>query len=153
MVHALQEIRRLLRRDGCLIEIHPGVGAPAVEVRRGAQLLFSEHDPGYDYEDDLLSAEDAIRRVTDSGAFAIERSDEFDLCIYSLSVAVLRDHFAVSGAYDPEPKEETLATLQDELYARVAEVMATSGEDAKVVYDQKGRMTRLRPRMLEPSTN
>ena len=153
MVHALREIHRLLRRDGCLIEIHPVVGAPAVEVRRGAQLLFSEHDPGYDYEDDLLSAEDAIRQVTDSGAFAIERSNEFDLCIYSPSVAELRDHFAVSGAFDPDPKDETLATLQDELYARVAEVMATSGEDAKVVYDEKARITRLRPRVLEPSTN
>jgi hypothetical protein len=153
MVHALREIHRLLRRDGCLIEIHPVVGAPTIEVRRDGHLSFAEHDPGYDYEDDLRSAEDAVDQVIKAGVFMGGRSREFDLRTYSTSVAELRNHFAVSGAYDPDPKDETLATLQDELYARVAEVLRVSGEGAKVVYDEMGRMTRLRPRALEPSTN
>lgn len=74
MVHALREIHRLLRRDGCLIEIHPAVGAPTVEVRQDRHLSFVEHDPGYDYEDDLRSAEDAVDRVIEAGVFMVDRT-------------------------------------------------------------------------------
>jgi hypothetical protein len=146
MVHALREIHRLLRRDGCLIEIHPVVGAPTVEVKQDGHLSFVEHDPGYDYEDDLRSAEDAVDRVIEAGVFMVDRSREFELRTHSSSVAELRDHFAVSGAYDADPKDEHLLTLQTDLYGRVEQVMRTSDRSAEVVYCEPARMTRLRPR-------
>jgi hypothetical protein len=146
MVHALREIHRLLRRDGCLIEIHPAVGAPTVEVRQDGQLSFVEHDPGYDYEDDLRSAEDAVDRVVEAGVFMVDRSREFELRTHSSSVAELRDHFAVSGAYDADPKDEQLLALQTDLYGRVEQIMRTSDRPAEVVYCEVARMTRLRPR-------
>jgi hypothetical protein len=77
MVHALREIQRLLRRDGCLIEIHPVFGAPTVEVRQDGLVSFAENDPGYDYEDDLRNAEDAVERVIEGGVFVVGRSREF----------------------------------------------------------------------------
>lgn len=146
MVHALREIHRLLRPDGALIEIHPVVGAPTVEVREGGLLAFAEDDPGYDYEDDLRSAEDAVDRVIEAGVFVLDRSREFELRTHSSSVAELRDHFAVSGAYDADPKDEQLLALQADLYGRVEQVMRTSDRLAEVVYCESARMTRLRPR-------
>ena len=46
MVHALEEIHRLLRRSGTLIEIHPALEVPFVEVRSTRELSFRENDPG-----------------------------------------------------------------------------------------------------------
>lgn len=149
MVHALREIHRLLRRDGCLIEIHPAVGAPTVEVRRDGLPSFVEHDPGYDYEDDLRSAEDAVDQVIGAGVFMVDRSREFELRTHSSSVAELRDHFAVSGAYDADPKDEHLLALQTDLYGRVEQVMRTSDRSAEVIYCERALMTRLRPRRAD----
>ncbi len=146
MVHALGEIHRLLRRDGCLIEIHPVVGPPTVEVRQDSIRTFAEPDPGYDYEDDLRSAEDAVDRVIEAGIFMVDRSREFELRTHSSSVAELRDHFAVSGAYDADPKDEHLLALQADLYGRVENALRTSGRSAEVVYCERARMARLRPR-------
>src|SRR5919204_397683 len=50
MVHALEEIHRLLRPAGTLIEIHPAIGSPFVEVRSGGNVAFSEPDPGYEVD-------------------------------------------------------------------------------------------------------
>jgi len=149
MVHALREIHRLLRRDGCLIEIHPAVGAPTEEVRQDGLPSFVEHDPGYDYEEDLRSAEDAIQPVIEAGVFFVDRSREFELRTHSSSVAELRDHFAVSGAYDSDPKDEHLLALQTDLCGRVEQVMRTSDRSAEVVYCETARMTRLRPRRAD----
>jgi hypothetical protein len=149
MVHALREIHRLLRPDGALIEIHPVVGAPTVEVREGGLLAFAEDDPGYDYEDDLRSAEDAVDRVIEAGVFVLDRSREFELRTHSSSVAELRDHFAVSGAYDGDPKDQQLLALQADLYGRVEQVMRRSDGSTEVVYCETARMTRLRPRRAD----
>ncbi len=149
MVHALREIHRLLRRDGCLIEIHPVVGAPTVEVSQDGHLSFVEHDPGYDYEDDLRSAEDAVDRVIEAGVFMVDRSREFELRTHSSSVAELRDHFAVSSAYDEDPKDEYLLALQTEMFTRVEQVMRTSDRSVEVVYCERARMTLLRPRRAD----
>ena len=65
MVHALEQIHRLLRPAGTLIEIHPAREAPFVEVWSNGELSFREDDPGFDYEDDLRSAEEAVATVVD----------------------------------------------------------------------------------------
>lgn len=63
MVHALKEIHRLLKSDGCLIEIHPALESPLIKVYQGDAVLFVEPYPGYDYEDDIRHAEDALVQV------------------------------------------------------------------------------------------
>ena len=60
MVHALEEIQRLLKPDGCLIDIHPIREAPLIRVYQGRNLLFAESDPGYDYDADIRHAEEAL---------------------------------------------------------------------------------------------
>ena len=54
MVHALQEINRVLAPDGCLISIHPIRDAPIIEVRPPDRVVFAAPSAGYDYDDDLL---------------------------------------------------------------------------------------------------
>jgi hypothetical protein len=144
MVHALEEIHRLTRRTGTLIEIHPALEFPFAEVRSNGELLFSEDDPGFDYGDDLRHAETAITTVVGRGDFVLEERRRFELRTHASSVKELRDHWAVSGAYDPEEKEATLARRQDEMFARAHEVLERS-PGAELVYVEPATMSRLRP--------
>jgi hypothetical protein len=144
MVHALEQIHRLLRRSGTLIEIHPALEVPFVEVRSNGELSFREEDPGFDYEDDLRSAEKAVATVVARGVFVLHARHRFELRAHASSVRELRDHFAVAGAYDPEEKEDALVRQQDEMYARAHEVLDRS-PGAELVYVEPATMTRLMP--------
>lgn len=149
MVHALEEIRRLLKPDGCLIDIHPVPEAPLIKVYQGINLLFAESDPGYDYDADIRYAEDALEEIIQRGSFCIEGSDEFDLVTHGSSVADVRDYWAKYGAYDASPKDNATTVLQDAVYARADEIMRTTGGEVEVAYHEKVRITRLEPNVRE----
>lgn len=144
MVHALEEIHRVTRPAGTVIEIHPALEFPILEVRSNGDLLVSENDPGFDYEEDSRLAEAAVATVVDRGLFVLEESRRFELRTHASSLEELRDHWAIADAYDPEEKEETLARLQDEMYARVYEVLERS-PGAELVYVEPATMSRLTP--------
>ncbi len=145
MVHALEEIHRLLRPEGVLIEIHPALEAPPLtEVRSNGELTFSEDDPGFDYADDLRHAEAAVETVVDRRVFVLEDRRRFELRTHAASVEELRDYWVVYDAYDPEEKEERLARRQDEMYARAHEALERS-PGAELIYVEPATMSRLRP--------
>jgi SAM-dependent methyltransferase len=145
MVHALEEIHRLLKPAGVLIEIHPSVDAPPfIEVRSGGRLLFSEPDPVFDYEEDLRQAEAAVASVVSAGVFALEDRRRFELRTYAASVKELRDHWTLVGAYDPEEPEETLAQRRDEMYGRAHEALERA-PGSEIVFVEPAMMSRLAP--------
>jgi hypothetical protein len=144
MVHALEEIHRLLRPAGTVIEIHPALEFPSLEVSTNGKLLFSEDDPGFDYEEDSRLAEAAVATVVGRGVFVLEKSRRFELRTHASSLKELRDHWAVADAYDPEEKEETLARRQEEMYARAQDVLERS-PGAELVYVEPATMSRLTP--------
>jgi hypothetical protein len=144
MVHALEQIHRLLRRAGTLIEIHPALEVPFVEVRSNGELSFREDDPGFDYEDDLRSAEEAVKAVVGQGVFVLQERRRFELRTHASSVKEFQDHWAVVEAYDPEEMEEALVRRQDEMFARSHEVLERS-PGAELVYVEPATMSRLMP--------
>jgi hypothetical protein len=144
MVHALEQINRLLRPAGTLIEIHPALEVPFVEVRPNGELSFREDDPGFDYENDLRSAEEAVATLVGRRVFVLQERRRFELRTHASSVRELRDHWAVVGAYDPEEKEEALVRRQDEMYARAHEVLERS-PGAGLVYVEPATMSQLIP--------
>lgn len=144
MVHALEEIHRVTRPAGTLIEIHPALEFPFVEVRSKGELPFSEDDPGFDYEEDSRLAEAAVATVVSRGVFVLEESRRFELRTHASSLKELRDHWAVADAYDPEEKEETLARRAEEMYARAHEVLER-WPSAELVYVEPATMSRLTP--------
>jgi hypothetical protein len=147
MVHALEEIHRLLKPAGTLIEIHPAVDAPPfVQVTSNGQLFFSEEDPVFDYEEDLRQADAAVESVLDRGMFLFEDRRRFELRTYAASVKEMRDHWALVGAYDPEEPEETLVRRRDEMYARAASALDAAAGAPDLVYVEPAQMTRLVPR-------
>jgi hypothetical protein len=144
MVHALEETHRLTRPAGTLIEIHPALEIPFAEVRSNEELFFSELDPGFDYGDDLQHAEEAVAAVVDRRVFILEEKRRFELRTHASSVRELRDHWAVSEAYDPEEKEATLARRQDEMLARAHQTLERS-PGSELVYVEPATMSRLTP--------
>jgi SAM-dependent methyltransferase len=146
MVHALEEIHRLLKPAGVLIEIHPAVELrPSVEVWSDGRLAFLEDDPVFDYEDDLRQAEAAVASVLDRGVFVLDDRRRFELRTHAASVKELRDHWALVGAYDPEEPEEGLLRRRDEMYARAHEVVERA-PGSGIVYVEPATMSRLTPR-------
>ncbi|MBI2973615.1 MAG: hypothetical protein HYY39_07510 [Armatimonadetes bacterium] len=144
MVHALEEIHRLLRPDGSLIDIHPVLEAPLIEAYQGANVLFAEPSPDYSGED-YRQAEHALAQIVQRRLFVIDRKGEFDFLTYGSSVAELRDFLAKANAYDQRPKDEAVAAREAELYTRVEESMQTAGEGAEVAYHERARIARLKP--------
>jgi SAM-dependent methyltransferase len=143
MVHALEEIHRLLKPESTLIEIHPAVDAPpVVEVWSNGQLSFSEYDPVFDYEEDLRQAEAAVATVVERELFVLDKRRRFELRTYAASVTEMRDHWAFVGAYDPEEPEETLLRRRDAMYARAHGALERS-PGAEIVYVAPATMSRL----------
>ena len=145
MVHTLEQIHRLLKPDGCLIDIHPILEAPLIKVYQGSMVLFVEPDPSYDYESDLRQAEDALAEVAQRRLFVLERSTEFNLITYASSITEFRDFWAQAGAYDDSPKEGAVEARVTETDARVEAIMRTAAEGAEVAYHERARITRLNP--------
>ncbi len=144
MVHALEEILHLLNPEGCLIDIHPIRKAPLIQIHRGDDLLLAESDPGYDYDEGLRHADDALDEVVRRASFLIEGKSEFEVVTYASSVAEMRDYWAQYGAFDDEPKDEAVTARQDEIYARADDLMR-SNEGAEITYHERARITRLKP--------
>ena len=145
MVHALEEIHRLLKPTGMLIEIHPAIAPPPyVQVASTGNVSFSEEDPGYDYDDDLRHAETAVATAVDRGMFVPGDRRRFELRTHGASVEELRDYWTVYDAYDPEVKEESVARLRDEMYARAAKALERS-PGSEIVYVEPAVMSQLTP--------
>jgi hypothetical protein len=144
MVHALEEIRRLLKPDGYLIDIHPVRKAPLINVVQGNDVLFVESDPGYDYDDGLRHADEALGEIIRRGSFRIEGENEFEFITYTTSIAEMRDYWAKYGAFDDEPKDNAIVEHQNDVYTRADEIMRNTS-DAEIAYHERARITRLKP--------
>ena len=145
MVHALEEAHRMLRPSGRLIEIHPSREVPFVLVRTDGRVAFVEADPGFDYDDDLEKAERAVAAVLGKGIFVLEHSRRFELRTHASSVEELLDHFAVTGAYDPEEKDATLLRFREAMYERAQAVLDRPATSQELIYVEPARMSRLTP--------
>ena len=143
MVHALEEILRLLKPDGCLIDIHPVRKAPLIQIRLESAILFAEPGPLYDFED-LRHADEALDEVIQRGSFIVEGTGEFELVTYASSVNEMRDYWARSGAYDDSPKDATVVAQEDKIYAKAAEIMRNA-PGAEIRHGERVRVTRLNP--------
>jgi hypothetical protein len=143
MVHALEEIHRLLDPQGCLIDIHPLPESPLIQVHQQGRVFFTEPVPIY-YNEDILAAEYAFEQVIQHQLFLVERAITIDFLTYASSVEELRAHYEQANAFDDSPQDETIAEWEAEIAPRVEQAMQTTGEGAEVVYHERARISRLR---------
>jgi len=145
MVHALEEIRRLLRPGGSLIDIHPVQEAPLTEVHQRGRVVFAEPRVAYDYDEDIHQAEQALAQCLRRSLFVMERSREFDFLTYGSSVPELRDFLEEANAFHESSIDDADATREAEFYDRVEGIMKAAGKGAEVAMHERVRIARLGP--------
>lgn len=144
MVHALEEIHRLLRPDGRLVDIRPYAEPSIVEVISGNQTLFAEPKREHDHEG-VLASDRAMAEILERNTFSVERAREFMFFSYGSSAAEIREFWDRYNDYDPEPKENDQLAFEDKVYARAEKVRAESSKDAEVAVHERVRIARLEP--------
>jgi SAM-dependent methyltransferase len=144
MVHALEEIHRLLKPDGILIDIHPEPEGPIYKVFQGDRTLFSERKRATCSED-VLQAENALAISIQNNLYSVDQQGEFDFLIYASSVKELVDYWEEMNEFEEESKDEETLAREKNLYTRIEKVMQTVGRDAEAATFERVLITRLHP--------
>lgn len=143
MVHALENIRRMLTPGGALVDIHPVPKGHFIEAYQDGRLLFSERVREHESEY-VLHAEKALSNVADRGIFVFENSAKFDFMTYASSVHELSDYWDSLDAFDDQ-KDEAIVAREKNLFTQVNEILRTSGAGSKAAIKESVRITLLRP--------
>ena len=147
MVHALEEIRRLLKPTGVLIDIHPVAEASSVEIHQGDKIDLIDHWSVRQWCTDYQQADEALAKIAQRGLFAVERETVFDSLTYYPSVAEMRTDLKetiAKFARDAQSADE--ATPQAEaLAARAEALMPAAASGVELIVRERAHISRLRP--------
>ncbi len=147
MVHALEEIRRLLKPSGTLIDIHPAAEPSPIEIHQDGKIELAGNLSVRQWCFDYQQADSALTEITQRGLFAVDREFAFDSLTHYGSAAELRtglkesiDKFArdTQSAGEEGPQVEALA-------ARAEELMQAAGSEAELIVREPTHISRLRP--------
>jgi len=147
MVHALEEIRRLLKPTGALIDIHPVAESSPIELHHGERIDLAGHLWVRQWCFDYQQADNALAEIAQRGLFAVEREGVFDYLTHYASVAEMRtdllegiDKFArdAQSAVEAAPHVEALAAWAQEL-------MQAADSEAELIVRERAHISRWRP--------
>jgi SAM-dependent methyltransferase len=135
MVHALDEIRRVLKPNGILIDLRPVQDHWPVEVvsMREAKVLGLLTDMPISIADDEAAFR-AMREVESRGWFVREREEEFAFFYYWDTPSEMKEYV--------EEEWEDFEKLEDDVYAAVQSAWAVANADARVRARMKMLITR-----------
>ena len=147
MVHALEEIHRLLKPDGALIDIHPVSEPSPVEIHQAGNVelvgLLSVRQWCFEFE----QADIALAEIIQRGMFTVERNALFDLPTHYASADEMGTDLKESveifardaqAAIEPLPHVEALT-------ARAEEMMRAAVSGAELIVHEGTHISRLRP--------
>ena len=147
MVHALEEIRRLLKPNGALIDIHPVSEPSRIEIRQAKKVdlvgILSVRQWCFEFE----QADIALAEIIQRGRFSVERNALFDLPTYYTSAAELGTDLKESievFARDAQAAIEPLPHIEA-LTARAEELMRAAVNGAELIVHERTHISRLRP--------
>lgn len=143
MVHALEEIWRLLKPGGAMIDIHPVSSWLYLQAVHEDQVVARERKP-MTYCMDILQAEKALKEVVERGLFLVEEQGEFDYYTHASSIDELGSHWDRINAHDDTLKEEDILLEEEEQYTRFLTHLQLAGDGAEVVVHERGRIARMR---------
>lgn len=144
MVHALDEIHRLLKPGGCLIDIHPFAEAPLYKVRKGMKILFSQPKPDFN-PDDYLCADHTLAGAVAEGKYTLERSGEFEYIIHAASTAELIEYYRAIDAYDITPEANEITPLEAQFLNQIDEIIKSAGAGAEITTHEWVHIARMVP--------
>jgi hypothetical protein len=147
MVHALEEIHRLLKPNGALIDLHPVSEPSSIEIYRAGKVhqvgRLSVRQWCFEFE----QADIALAEITQRGMFIMERNAIFDLPTYYTSAVELGTDLKESVEVFARDAQATIEPLPhiEALTARAEELMRAAGSDAELIMHERTHISRLRP--------
>ena len=136
MVHALEMVHSLLKKDGLLIDIHPTGQPPQVEAHVGEEIhLAGRLQETDNFLENNIQASAALEAVTGSGLFVLERHGLFTFLTHAPTSTALADHLAAEWS---EP------LLDEEPIERAGGLMGQPGDDKEIVLREIVHIARLR---------
>jgi hypothetical protein len=139
MVHALEQIHRLLVPGGNLVDIHPALDPMLVEIHRGDSILYSQPDP-ISFAEDYRKADQALAQVVQRGLFIPSESRQFTFMVYASSVGELCEYLDRVNAHKEPSPEDVEAAREKEFFRQVDAIMQTLGEGVVVATRERARV-------------
>lgn len=147
MVHALEEIHRLLKPGGFLIDIHPVAEHSTVEIHQKGKIdrvgPLVVHQWCVDFEE----ADKALAEIIRRGVFAVEEKGSFDTLTYYDTAPEMGTALKESihkYAREGEPVDEEVSQAEG-LTVQAGVRLQAAGSGAKLVLREMDHIARLRP--------
>jgi hypothetical protein len=93
MVHALEEIHRLLKPSGVLIDIHPVSEPSPIEIHRDGKIDLAGHLSVHQWCIDFERADHALAEIVQRGLYYFEQKVMFDTLTHYDSAAEMGNSF------------------------------------------------------------
>ena len=148
MVHALEEIHRLLKPTGILIDIHPVAESSPIEIHQGEKIEPVGDLSVRQWCSDYQHADEALTEIKQRGLFTVEREGMFNSLTYYDSVAEMRMDWKEAidkFARDAQSIDESMPHAEA-MAARAEELMQAAANGAELVVGERVHISRLKPR-------
>lgn len=147
MVHALEEIHRLLKPNGFLIDIHPVAEHSSVEIHRNGKIGPVGNLEVRQWCIDFEQADNALTEIVQCGMFTVEQEGTFDTLTHYDSAAEMGTALKESihkFVREGEPVDEEVSQVEM-LALQAEELLRATGGGAKLVLREKDHISRLKP--------
>ena len=147
MVHALEEIHRLLKTNGFLIDIHPVAEHSSIQIHRNGNIELVGHLEVHQWCVDFQEADNALAEIIQRGIFTVEQKGMFDTLTYYDSAAEMGTALQESihkFVREGEPVDEEVSQVET-MTLQAEELLRTAGNRAKLVLREREHISRLKP--------
>ena len=147
MVHALEEIHRLLKTNGFLIDIHPVAEHSSIQIHRNGNIELVGHLEVHQWCVDFQEADNALAEIIQRGIFTVEQKGMFDTLTYYDSAAEMGTALKESihkFVREGEPIDEEVSQVET-LALQAEELLRAAGNGAKLVLRERDHISRLKP--------
>ena len=147
MVHALEEIHRLLKPNGVLIDIHPVSEPSPIEIHLNGHIELVGNLEVRQWCIDFEQADNALAEITGRGKFAVEQKGMFDTLTYYDSATEMGTALKESihkYVREGEPVEEEVSQVVA-LALKAEEALQTAPNGAELVLRERDHINRLKP--------
>jgi hypothetical protein len=142
MVHALEEIHRMLIPSGRLVDIHPTLEVSRIEIHRDGRILFSQPYPR-SFIKDYRNANRALSQVIRRGLFRRARKARFPFVISASSAMELFNYINEASSNEEPSPGDSEAAREKEFFLHVEELMQGMPPGAEAVSVERAQISLL----------
>ena len=147
MVHALEEIHRLLKPSGFLIDIHPVAVHSSIEIHKNENIDLVGQLEVSQWCVDFQEADEALDEIIRRGTFTVEQKGMFDTLTYYDSATEMGTALKESihkYVREGEPVEEEVSQVVA-LALKAEEALQTAPNGAELVLRERDHISRMKP--------